>query len=53
MNAHLVVNLVGCAWELDFLLEAAVDGIELLALGPVVEGAGDEDLISWVVPGKG
>ena len=51
-TTHLVVELVGCAWELDFLLEAAVDGVELLALGPVVEGAGDEYLIGWVIPGR-
>ena len=49
-TTHLVVDFVGCAWEMDLLLEAAGRWVELLALGPVVEGAGDEDLVGWVVP---
>lgn len=49
-QTHLVVNLGRGILELDSLLEYAALLVELDALGPVVEGTGNVDFVSGVLP---
>ena len=48
--AHLVMDGVVCVWQLNALLEMIPLPIELDGLGPIVEGAGDEDLGGGMSP---
>jgi hypothetical protein len=47
---HLVVDLLGGVLEVDRLLENIAFLLELDALGPVVEGTGDIDLLGGMLP---
>jgi len=49
---NLVEDRVAGLWEGNRLLEVIADLLELLALGPVVEGAGNIHLFSRVRPAK-
>lgn len=52
MSTNLVEYLLGGVGERDGLLENVADLVELLALGPVVEGAGNIDLLRSMGPGQ-
>lgn len=47
---NLVVNLLRGLGESNSLLKGVADLVQLLALGPVVEGSGNVDLLGRVSP---
>lgn len=49
-HTYLVQDLVGCWLERHGLFVYEVLLVELDGLAPIVEGAGDVDFFSWVLP---
>ena len=50
VDDELVVDLLIGVWQFDFLLKDVADLVESLRLSPVVESAGDVDMVSRIGP---